>query len=161
MSDSSVSVTIDPRQGEKRLAAMPELLRGRLRSVVVRDGKQLAALVRGNLSGRMLKSRSGDLLKSVKNEMVESATSVYGRVYSDGVPYAGIQERGGRTRAHMIYPVRARALHFMMGGKDVFAAFVHHPGSNIPSRPYMRAALEEMRPRLVADMSAAAKEGWN
>jgi len=33
------------------------------------------------------------------------------------------------TRAHMIYPKNAKALHFSIGGQEVFAKMVNHPGT--------------------------------
>lgn len=35
----------------------------------------------------------------------------------------------GGTRPHIIRPVRARALRFMIGGQVVYAKVVHHPGN--------------------------------
>lgn len=160
MTDSIVSITVDTGQADRKLRALPEVLRGRLRTVIVRDTKDLAALVRSNLSGAVLNTRSGRLLNSLKNEMVENAASVYGRVYSQGVPYAGIQERGGQTKPHEIRPINVRALHFFMGGSEVFATVVHHPGSKIPARPAFQGALDAMRSRLIADMTDASKGLW-
>lgn len=33
------------------------------------------------------------------------------------------------TRPHVIRPVRAKALRFSIGGREVFATIVHHPGT--------------------------------
>ena len=32
------------------------------------------------------------------------------------------------TAPHMIYPVNAKALHFVIGGEDIFTKYVKHPG---------------------------------
>lgn len=144
-----------------KLRNIPEDMRRRLRVAVVRDTKELAALVRGKLSGTVLHVRSGRLLKSIKSEMVENANTVYGRVYSSGVPYAAIHEYGGRTKPHLILPRNAKALHFMVGGKDVFAARVNHPGSKIPQRSYLRSSLAEIREKVVFDLQEAAKVRWS
>lgn len=156
----AITLTVDASQADRKLRALPEAVRGRLRSVIVRDTKDLATLVRSNLSGAVLKTRTGKLLASIKSELVESATSIFGRVYSQGVAYAGIQEHGGQTKAHMIYPVRAQALHFFIGNKEIFAKSVRHPGSKIPARPYLGSALEAMRFRIVDDMTRAARGAW-
>jgi phage gpG-like protein len=67
------------------------------------------------------------------------------RVFSSGdVKYARIQEYGGRTPAHDIVPSKARALAFLIGGETVFARIVHHPGSTIPARSYLRSSLADM-----------------
>ncbi|MES2707135.1 MAG: phage virion morphogenesis protein [Verrucomicrobiota bacterium] len=47
--------------------------------------------------------------------------------------YAAIHQLGGKTPPHIIRPKNKKALKF--GG--TFAKKVNHPGSRIPSRPYM------------------------
>lgn len=120
------------------------------RLIALRDG------VRDNIT-RMFQSQ-GPLYKGVQAEMEEDASGITGRVFIDAedVPYAAIQERGGKTRPHEIRPVNALALAFMSPAKMgfsggpkqnalVFAKVVHHPGSNIPEHPYMRLALARER----------------
>ena len=60
---------------------------------------------------------------------------------TDAAPYGPIQEFGGQTSPHEIIPKNAKALHWSVGGADVFAKKVNHPGSNIPARPYMSPSL--------------------
>lgn len=143
-----------------RLKALPEESRRRLRVVIVRDGKELAARVRGKLSGGVLKVRSGRLLNSIRSEMVENTKEIYGRVFSRGVPYAGILERGGQTKPHIIRPRNVRALHFMVAGAGVFAMKVNHPGSKIPAFSYLRLSLAEMHTQLVANITEAGRPKW-
>ncbi len=76
------------------------------------------------------------------------------------MPYAAIYEYGGQTAPHEIRPVNARALHFMAGGGDVFAMVVHHPGSKIPQRSYMRSSLAELRDKLLMNMERAGRPQW-
>ena len=68
-----------------------------------------------------------------------------GAVFSQGVPYARIQEDGGRTPPHIIVPKMARVLAFSGPAGLVFAKRVNHPGSNIPGRSYMKSAVAQMR----------------
>lgn len=151
------TVQVDTREVTARYVRLTEDVRGRIRAVIIKDNPILAGKVRANLSGRVLNVRSGKLLNSIRNEMVENATSIYGRVYSQGVPYAGIHERGGVTRPHVIVPVRAKALRFEVGGKVVFAQRVNHPGSKIPARPYLAPALAEMTPQILRDLADAVR----
>ena len=69
--------------------------------------------------------------------------------------YAAIQEYGGVTSPHEILPQRAKALAFLVGGDEVFARIVHHPGSRIPERSYLRSSLVEMADQIEREMKAA------
>jgi len=114
------------------------------------------------LSGQVLNVRSGNLRASVHSVFPLEVTdhSVYGHVAQSGdVKYGRIHEFGGKTPAHEIRATKAKALHFMMGGKDVFAKSVHHPGSVMPERSYMRRGLADLRERIISDMDAAVRKG--
>jgi hypothetical protein len=43
-----------------------------------------------------------------------------------------------------------------VGGKQVFAKIVHHPGSVMPERSFMRSSLAEMRPEIIDGLRQAA-----
>lgn len=150
MTIPTVEVLYD--KADIKLDHVTENVLASIREVIVREGPVLAARVRAKLSGEVLKIRSGRLLASIHNEMVESSNYLYGRVYSSGVPYAAIHEYGGRTSPHVIVPVNAKALRFMVGGKVVFAKKVNHPGSVIPERSYLRSSLGEMHDLIIAEM---------
>lgn len=111
-------------------------------------------LTKANLSGKVLNVRTGALRSSIGHEVVESNGRYTVRVFSSNVPYAAIHEYGGQTKPHDIFPSKAQALHFFMGSKEVFAKSVHHPGSKIPERSYIRSALIEA----LAEMGANADE---
>jgi len=70
--------------------------------------------------------------------------SIHGRVYGNlarigsSVHYAPFIEAG--TKPHVIVPVNAKALHFFIDGKEIFAKRVQHPG--FAPVPYLRPALE-------------------
>lgn len=156
---ASVSITLVDR-ATIRLKAIPEQVRGSLRAAIVRDGQELLSRIRAKLSGEVLHVRSGKLLGSIRGEMRENANAIYGRTFSQGVPYAAIHEYGGQTPPHDIYPRTAQALHFFAGGKEVFAKVVHHPGSKIPERSYMRSSLAELREKMLADFAEAGRPKW-
>lgn len=157
MSDRELSVTIRD-DASPNLKTLTERMRQALRVVVARDTKELAARVRQKLSGEVLHIRSGALLRSIRSEMHEDASSVWGKVYSEGVVYAGIHEYGGVTSPHEIRPKNAKALHFFVGGDEVFAQVVHHPGSRMPERSYLRSSLAEMHDKIVRDIENAVQE---
>ncbi len=155
-------------QGTDRLVAslesMPSWIRAGLAAKIVELTAELKGLVRENLSGIVLKAGSPARLRdSVQSLVVDEADNIRGKVFSTGVPYARIHEYGGRTGPHPIDPVRAKVLAFMspgqplaLGKEMVFAKHVEHPGSRIPERSYMRRALAQMRPQIIAELKGAA-----
>jgi len=109
------------------------------------------------LSGQVLQARTGALRASIGAEVSDIAGQIVARVFSSGdIKYAAIQEYGGRTAAHDIVPNKARALAFIVHGAPVFAKIVHHPGSQIPARSYLRASLADMTDQIIAEFKDAA-----
>lgn len=152
--------------GDRELMAkfnlFPKNLQVALYKKMVQLAIQLEAHVkRDKLDGQVLNVRSGDLSRSIAHEVTQSENSVIARVFSGGnVPYAAIHEYGGRTAPHDIYPKDAEALFFRMGGHDVFAKVVHHPGSQMPQRSYMRSALNDYREQIIEGIESAVQEAW-
>jgi HK97 gp10 family phage protein len=109
------------------------------------------------LSGQVLKNRTGTLRRSISSSVSTSGTATIGKVGTN-VEYAAIHEFGGRTREHDILPKRGRALAFPWKGKQMILAKVHHPGSQMPERSFMRTALEEMRPEILEEFNNAIME---
>lgn len=83
---------------------------------------------------------TGRLRASIRIESRRTLTlrSVY-TIGSD-VEYAKYVNDG--TRPHIIRPRRARALRFRVGGRIVYAAVVHHPGTR--ARPFLDDALRQV-----------------
>ncbi len=115
---------------------------------------ELLAKVEANLSGDVLRTRSGALKASIAASLTADPSTVTAAVGSAGVPYAAIQEYGGRTPAHDIVPVKARALAFAGAGGTTFARRVHHPGSTIPARSYLGAALDALHDDITGGLKA-------
>jgi len=107
-----------------------------------------------------LKSRSGALRRTIKLTKIEKRGNEWVgglQAGSGSVPYARILGKGGVTRAHEIWPVRAAALAWRARGDvfnrdgdqvgaegdTIFAKHVNHPGSNIPARPYLEPAIRD------------------
>jgi phage gpG-like protein len=129
----------------ERLGALPERLRAKFAEKVdLRAQSLFTQVVDVNLSGGVLNVRSGALRDSIQVEVSQQDNSIGAEVFSNGdAPYAAIQELGGKTAAHEILPNKAQIIAFVMNGKQVFARRIHHPGSQIPARSYLRSALEE------------------
>ncbi len=131
------------------LAAKAADLAARLQAHVVQD----------KLSGQVLQVRTGALRNSIGAESSLDGDQVRIRVFSSGdIKYAAIQEYGGRTPAHEILPNKAKALAFVTGGGLVFAKVVHHPGSTIPERSYLRSSLADMATDIATELKSAVTD---
>jgi phage gpG-like protein len=146
-----------------RIDATPPALRTELTKAVTASVLQLEAYIKNEkLSGQVLHVVSGDLRRSVHAVLpvTQTATGVIGKVAQSGdVKYGAIHEFGGMTKPHDIVATKAKALSFMMNGKQVFFKSVHHPGSKMPERSYMRSSLADLRDVIVARLKAAAVRG--
>ena len=148
----------------KRIENMPVAVRNALVRKVVTLQIALQRKIRmEKLDGQVLNKRTGALQSSIFISPVEvTEHAVIGKVSAGkDVPYARIHEYGGQTSPHTIEPKRAEALHFYIGGKEVFAKSVNHPGSKMPERSYMRSSLSEMRVEIVEGLTEAVREGLN
>lgn len=104
------------------------------------------------LSGQVLQVQSGRLRNSLNGSAQIQGDLVVGTAGSYGVPYAGIQEYGGQTPAHDIFPNTAAALSFLWHGQSMIFSRVHHPGSKMPERSYLRSALLDMHDVILAEL---------
>lgn len=119
-----------------------------------------AHIQQDKLSGQVLKVQTGALRRSITQQVIDGGTSIIGRVFSSGdVKYAAIHEFGGQTKAHIIEPRKGEALAFMMGGNQIFAKVVHHPGSKMPERSFMRSGLADMASDIQSELKAAVIQG--
>ncbi|HEX3916523.1 MAG TPA: hypothetical protein VHX64_11800 [Caulobacteraceae bacterium] len=140
-----------------QLDALPAAVTAAIAAKSAALADQLLDLARQKLSGGVLQSRSGALAASLG---VDGPTltdeGVVTTIFAGGdLKYAAIQEYGGVTSPHDILPSRAKALAFMTSGGEVFAKVVHHPGSHIPERSYLRSSLAEMAETIDSEMKAA------
>ena len=122
-----------------------------------------AKIVGEKLSGQVLNRRTGKLSNSIRAlpadiEQNFQGDSVVGRVEGGGGPafYGRVQEFGG-THSYPIVPVNAKALAFMMGGKQVFFMRVIHPP--LQERSFMRSSLEESREDIFNSLKQSVREG--
>jgi phage gpG-like protein len=106
-------------------------------------------MVQRKLSGEVLAARSGALRRSIRAEVADDWRGVQARVFSDGgVPYARIQEYGGRIALPAIAAADAKALAFVYEGRLVFAKRAAAHVATIPERSFLRASLAEFAPAL-------------
>lgn len=98
----------------------------------------------GKLSADALRSntpvRTGTMLSSIVIDVGPQSVRVY-----PTVPYTPFVEFG--TSPHIIRPVNASALHFFIGGEEVFAKEVMHPG--FPGRFFIKRTRDEIKDEVV------------
>jgi phage gpG-like protein len=141
------------------LAAMPERLRQALSSKAATLAAALQAKIQQKLSGGVLNARTGALARSIVATIDDGETGVSVRVATaDDIKYAAIHEFGGIIPPHQIVPDKAKALAFVIGGKQVFAARVNLPAIAMPERSFMRAALAEMADEIASGLTEAAMD---
>jgi len=148
---------------QSRLATAPATIHDTLTAKAADLAERLRAHVADDkLSGQVLQARSGALRASIAAQVDDNDGQVVARVFSAGdIKYAAIQEYGGHTAAHDIVPSKAKALAFLVHGNPVFAKIVHHPGSQIPARSYLRSALADMGDQIIAEFRDAALDALN
>ena len=147
---------------DANLAALPDRIARALAAKASVLAHDLVDRVHNDkLAGSALNARSGALAASIDATVTVDETGVVASVGSFGdVKYAAIQEYGGKTAAHDIVASGAKVLAFVEGGAEHFARVVHHPGSQIPARSYLRASLDEMSAEIVDALSATPIEAW-
>ena len=139
-----ITAQIDAARAVAKLAALPGEVRGGVRETMQAEMLELLATVQAKLSGGVLNSRTGNLRASIQAELGEDDTSIAARVFSDGsVPYARIQEYGGRIEIPEMTPVNAKALAFAWHGRMVFAKRTAAHAVTMPERSYLRSSLAE------------------
>ena len=114
------------------------------------------------LSGQVLRNRTGNLRRAVFPLVPARRTefSIVGGAALGRTGYYGKAHEFGLT-LHIpeIRPVNAKALHWKMGGRDIFAMFARAHTVKMPQRSFMRSALRELAPMIRAELADAAREG--
>ncbi len=102
-------------------------------------------IVDDKLNGGVLNRRTGNLYRSVKSEVTDDDTSITGRVYTSGIPYAKIHEYGGVIKTRL-------------GTGTKPPRRVGKATINMPERSYMRSSLQELRGQIIEQISTAVGE---
>lgn len=154
---------VGDREVIDRLDRMPKRVAAALLKTVAALAMNLRSLIMNKyLSGptgdHTLSVITGALRRSVKYDWEASPDMVRGRVfYSGDVHYAAIHEFGGTIHIPEIVPVRAKALHFFMGGREIFAMRVRAHDVHMPERAPMRTAFRMYQPVIVEQMRRAVE----
>jgi hypothetical protein len=171
MSDIFTVKMVGDRELIAKFVSMPQKLRDALvRATGLLEAKLEALVKTRYLSGptgahtlsvgKNTPGHTGGLLRdSVHGIPIEqSGSSVKGGVgYGAQVPYAAIHEFGGTINIPEIVPVKAQALHFLIGGKEVFVKRVAAHTVVMPERAPLRTAFRSMKAEIIAEYKLAAE----
>lgn len=100
---------------------------------------------------------NGDLQQSMKAIRLDKKKFLVKANATGNAPYAAHVEYG--TKAHVIRPKNGKALKFKIGGKDVFATSVNHPGTK--KQPFFFPAVFKGKARFIEDLEHLLKETFN
>lgn len=139
-----------------RLAALPSALRAKLAPAFAAIGAALYARAAAKLDGEAVKPGRGRLKASLTQTADDSSASV--GLDLDAAPYGAALEFGASIPAQLIAAKNRRALAFVVGGRQVFAKSVMRPAFDLPPHSFLRPALDETAPDLVAEIDAAVTE---
>lgn len=139
-----------------RLTAMPERLRGQLKTTIQRLTLNLLRDVKsGKLTGQVLNVRSGRLRRSINQRVEENGTSIFG-VVGTNVEYARAHEYGFKG----VVSVKSHMRKTKRGGSAYVSA--HNRRMNLPERSFLRSALADskvtIREQIQLALNGAAKE---
>lgn len=155
-----MDIQVNDTNIQARLGGMP----AKVRAALTRKIHALALMLEGyikadKLSGQVLNVVTGALKASIFNEVTATPSSVTARVASaSDVKYAAIHEFGGVINIPEIFPSKGNVLHFVLGGKDVFARRVAAHVVHMPERSFMRSALHDKEQEIVQGISQAVTQ---
>ncbi len=153
-----VGVTIDTSAVGPMLESKTMAIRWALREKMSYTTAHLQQIiVDEKLDGQLLNRRTSSLANSVRQTpTTETTEEIDGGVVAGGTgaPYARPLEYG--SQAHEIVAVNAKALHFVIDGKDIFRRRVMHPGNR--AYAFMRGTLDEQAEEIRTGFQVAAEE---
>jgi hypothetical protein len=154
---SAVGITI---QGADVLSARFDGASVRLRAALGPAFADIAAAlekrIAAKLDGEVLQSRSGRLAASIV--VSSDGASAEAGMDTSVAPYGPALEFGASIPAQMIAAKNAKALAFLVGGQKVFAKRVSRPAFVLPPHSFLRSALAELEPQVVARLGDAVSE---
>lgn len=154
---SDIKIEVDDTSINARFGALPRDVHDALVQKVQLLRLKLESHIKGDkLSGQVLHVITGDLRRSIFSGVNDKGDEIEGFAKQSGdVKYGAILEFGGTVHIPEIVPVKAKALHWVHAGKDVFAKRARAHDVTIPEFRYMRSSLEDMRDEIVSGLKDA------
>lgn len=152
---------VGDKEVARRFRALPDGVRSRVTDSIGRLILRLQRKVmQDKLTGQVLKVRTGTLRRSIDQRLVTDSDSVSG-IVSTNVKYGKAHEYGSNKTVTVLEHLR---LVKKAWGKElkhpVWATVkAHSMKQNLPERSFLRSALADMKPEIIADLNKAAAEG--
>jgi len=137
-------VKVDSSKALLKLDSFTKSVHDALDLYVTLEAGELLGRVQELAGGSVLKVITGKYLKSIKTSFRVTEKSITAKIYSKD-PRAGLFEWGGTTPARDIYPNTAKAMAFLRGVGELFAAHVKRPVITYKPHPTIHAAFDEMK----------------
>lgn len=137
---------VGDRQLIGKLKALPAALLAEVDKTTERLGMGVVALVKQKLSGEVFNVRTGRLRSSIQGGFKSRGESSIYYIWTN-VSYAKPLFFG--HKAYTIRPVSAKALHFKIGGVDVFAKSANIPAA--PGKNVLAMALQQYKPTIIRE----------
>jgi hypothetical protein len=148
-----ISVKLVNTEVIARLEALPVELHAAVEAKFASLVQLVREKVENNLSGAVLQTKTGALLGALQSGVETVGGTMIGFVDIEpgGKPevYGKTHEYGGKG-SYEIVPVNKKALAFDWNGKHIITQYVFHPPAQ--ERSFMRSALREMMPEIVAGL---------
>lgn len=147
----------------RRVEAFPTRIGQKLVNVITRLTIDLQAhIIADKLSGQVLKNRTGTLRSSIRHKVDVTPNSVIGQVGvgPNASSYGRVHEYGfsGTVVCRTFQRMQSQAF-----GQPITPRLVtvraHSRQANYPERSFLRSALEDMRPEILAKIEAVLNGG--
>jgi len=137
----------------KGLNQLPSVVKGVKEATWILHSRIIA-----NISGPILKRKTGRLATSFRPpEVVVTQNEIKGLITSD-VVYARIHETGGVIRAHTIVPRHGKALRFKIGSQTFIRKKVFVPAFRMPERRYIKRSIAQTKETMLYRISQGIQE---
>jgi phage gpG-like protein len=149
-------------QAAKGLEKNVDLYRKGLRLQLARALSILDAAIKQNIRQRSgLRVRTGSLLNSIMQEIVEDGVNLVGQIGPHNIPYAAVHEFGHTFKARRVEPRNASVLAWMGKNGPAFSMGHEIGPFTVPARPYLRPALDQTKDLIAERFSLFLGDTFN
>lgn len=155
----SITITSNAEQVasslERKAGQLREAMTAKLNALTLALQRHIIA---DKLQGQALQQRDGSLAASIRVvPAIEQGGTITAAVVVEGSAekYAVFQEFG-TSGAYPIAPKGAKALHFLVGGKEVFTKEILHPP--LKEHSFLRSGFDDMREDFLSGLGEALRQ---